>query len=309
MRNKVICLCFISLLFLGNAFCDTLTLKSGKKIEGSIKERTKDAVKVDIEGITITYYLTDIDSINGQKISIEQTVVNVEEAKPENPSAATETYSSDEEVSTLQGSQTPANSSSSESKASVPLKEKGRGSFEMSPTKSSAVPPGIAAGVVGGMILLVLLIGLVSYVYSSICLYFIAKKTNSGPSFLAWIPFAHHLLRFKIAKMNYFWIFVPVGLFLLSFISGFSFGLMGALSGSSKVSVAASPIFMVINIFLSAIYAAFSAFVWYKIALARNKKGWIGALMGITILNNVPFVSFLSIIGCAVIIGYLAFSE
>ena len=245
MRNKVICLCFISFLFLGNIFCDTITLKSGKQIEGNIKEKTSDAVKVDIEGMTITYYLTDIDSINGQKMAADPAVAT-EEATPENTPTPTETYSSgDEKSSGLQGSQMPANSeetipgasqksiSSGDPEPSVPFEEKGTGSFEISPTsKRSAILPGLAAGVVGGMILVGLLIGVVIYVYTSICLQFIAKKTSSEPLFLAWIPFAHHLLRFKIAKMSYFWIFVPVGIFLLSLIGGFSAGFSkGAVTG------------------------------------------------------------------------------
>jgi hypothetical protein len=172
-----------------------------------------------------------------------------------------------------------------------------------------AISPRLTAGILGGMILLTLFIALIIYIYTSICLQFIAKKTASEPVFLAWIPFAHHFLRFKIARMSYLWIFVPVGIILLSFLTGFGFSLMSALSGAGKSAVVANPVFMVINFFLSVIYSGFAAFVWYKIALARNKKGWIGALMGVSVLNGIPFISLLSMIACGVIMGYLAFSE
>jgi hypothetical protein len=42
--------------------------------------------------------------------------------------------------------------------------------------------------------------------------------------------------------------------------------------------------------------AVFNGFVWYKIALARNKPGWVG------VLSVIPIVH----LG---VMGYLAFSE
>ncbi|MFA5008464.1 MAG: hypothetical protein WC546_04520 [Candidatus Omnitrophota bacterium] len=322
MRNKIIYLCFISFLFLGNVFCDTIALKSGKQIEGNIKERTNDAVKVDIEGITITYYITDIDSINGQKITINQQAVVSEGTKPESKPMPTEYPGGTEESSGLQSSPTPAVSNEtipeaaqksipgSGQETSMPLDREESGSFKMSSgSKQSTVSPALAAGVVGGIILLALIFLLITYVYSSICLQFIAKKTGSEPLFLAWIPFAHYFLRFKIAKMSYLWIFVPVGLFVVGFLGGLFSSLGSVMGGASKAAMAAKPIFVIMNFFFTTIYAAFSGFLWYKISLARNKKGWIGALMAISILNGIPFVSFLSVIGCGVIMGYLAFSE
>jgi len=48
-------------------FCETIVLKSGRTVEGKILEKTDKYIKVDIEGIPITYYLDDIESINGAK--------------------------------------------------------------------------------------------------------------------------------------------------------------------------------------------------------------------------------------------------
>ncbi|MFA6282429.1 MAG: hypothetical protein WCY05_08040 [Candidatus Omnitrophota bacterium] len=48
-----------------SVFAETIVLKSGKTIEGKILEKTDKYIKVDTEGIAITYYLDDIASIDG----------------------------------------------------------------------------------------------------------------------------------------------------------------------------------------------------------------------------------------------------
>ncbi|MDD4183552.1 MAG: DUF6263 family protein [Candidatus Omnitrophica bacterium] len=58
------------------SFAETVVLKSGKTIEGKIIEKTDKSIKVDIEGISLTYYLDNIESIDGKKIataSVENT--------------------------------------------------------------------------------------------------------------------------------------------------------------------------------------------------------------------------------------------
>jgi hypothetical protein len=58
------------------SFAETVVLKSGKTIEGKIIEKTNKSIKVDIEGIPLTYYLEDIENIDGKKIapvSVENT--------------------------------------------------------------------------------------------------------------------------------------------------------------------------------------------------------------------------------------------
>ncbi|MBU2103044.1 MAG: hypothetical protein ABH865_01830 [Candidatus Omnitrophota bacterium] len=60
---------FIIFLLLPVAiFAETITLKSGKTVEGMILEKTNDSLKIDIEGIPLTYYFDDIEAINGEKI-------------------------------------------------------------------------------------------------------------------------------------------------------------------------------------------------------------------------------------------------
>ena len=51
-------------------FAETILLKSGKKVEGEIIGQTDKYIKIDFQGLPITYYLDDIESINGEKISV-----------------------------------------------------------------------------------------------------------------------------------------------------------------------------------------------------------------------------------------------
>ena len=51
-----------------NAFADTVILRSGQKISGDIVERNTDAVRVQFEGVTLTYYMDELQSINGEMV-------------------------------------------------------------------------------------------------------------------------------------------------------------------------------------------------------------------------------------------------
>lgn len=125
----------------------------------------------------------------------------------------------------------------------------------------------IAVAVAGGMILFVIILSLIFYVYSAICLYFIAKKTATEPAWLAWIPVANLFLMCKIANVSYLWLLGMLGLFI-PFVN------------------------ILANIYLMGLFV----YVWYKIAIVRNKPGWVGVLTIIPIAN-------------LVVMGYLAFSD
>ena len=65
MKKKILCTLFFVSLFVSNcALADTITLKSGQKIEGKIIERTDKYVKVDFQGVFLTYYQEEISSIS-----------------------------------------------------------------------------------------------------------------------------------------------------------------------------------------------------------------------------------------------------
>lgn len=60
----------VPLILIANpVFAETLLLKSGKTVEGKIIEKNDKCVKVDISGLPVTYYLDQIESINGEKIN------------------------------------------------------------------------------------------------------------------------------------------------------------------------------------------------------------------------------------------------
>ncbi|MFA4889550.1 MAG: hypothetical protein WC628_08285 [Candidatus Omnitrophota bacterium] len=122
----------------------------------------------------------------------------------------------------------------------------------------------IAAGAAFGIIAILCFIGFLFYVYSCICLQAIAKKTAQEPAWLAWIPVANVFLMCKIASVNYLWLLA----LLLAFIP-----FIGPL-----------------------ISLGLTGFIWYKIALARNKPGWLGVLVVIPLANLAAM-------------GYLAFTD
>ncbi|MDP2922203.1 MAG: tetratricopeptide repeat protein [Candidatus Omnitrophota bacterium] len=53
--------------FLSSLFAAIITLKSGKKVEGKIIEKTDKYIKIDFEGVPLTYFLEDIESVDGVK--------------------------------------------------------------------------------------------------------------------------------------------------------------------------------------------------------------------------------------------------
>ena len=57
----------ILLVFVSACFAETIVLKSGEKIEGKIFERTDKYIKLDFEGLLITYFFDEIKSIDGKE--------------------------------------------------------------------------------------------------------------------------------------------------------------------------------------------------------------------------------------------------
>ena len=236
MAKRIVFLFFLFMLVFCISYADTLTLKSGEQIEGKIIERTNKLIKIEIASAGFTYYADEIDNVNGEKFSLPDVVPNESRA---------------------------VSVGSSSIKSGNPY-------LNSNEEKSSRMPkftPGqkkIAAAVTIGVMLTILFFVLVVYIYASICLQLIAKKTGSPDPWLAWIPVANVFLMCKIAGLSYWWLLV----FLLSFIP-----VLGMLCNM-----------------------AISGYIWYKIALARNKPGWIGAI------SIVPLVGLITM-------GYLAFSD
>jgi hypothetical protein len=90
------------------------------------------------------------------------------------------------------------------------------------------------------------LVSIGGYVWIALCLYIIAKKTNTENPWMAWIPIANIILACQIAGKPWWWIF-------LFFIP-------------------------IVNIVLGII-------VMWKICEVRGKPGWLGILMIVPIAN------------------------
>lgn len=63
----VLLILVVALLFPRNLSAETIYLKSGKKVEGKIIERTNSYIKVDFMGAPITYFTNEIDKIEGSQ--------------------------------------------------------------------------------------------------------------------------------------------------------------------------------------------------------------------------------------------------
>ena len=64
-----------------------------------------------------------------------------------------------------------------------------------------------------GMILFIFIFVVIYYLYFAFCLFKIAKKTNTGNAWFAWLPILDFLLMIRIAKKPDWWIvllFLPI---------------------------------------------------------------------------------------------------
>ncbi|HAJ56397.1 MAG TPA: hypothetical protein DCL35_01360 [Candidatus Omnitrophica bacterium] len=59
--KKILVFSFVFLALLGPAFAETIRLKSGEIVEGEVIERTPEYVRVNVEGIELTYWSSDIE--------------------------------------------------------------------------------------------------------------------------------------------------------------------------------------------------------------------------------------------------------
>jgi hypothetical protein len=282
--KKTLVVCCMLLFVSISLFADTIVLKSGKTIEGKILERAYDCIKVDIGGTTLTYYLDDIATINSETVVYDpQANLSQHPSTPpivESQSASTEPARS--RVSGVLGSipQPIGNDTSGASRQSQENRQQRKTYSPPGQTDTQALftqnnplyslfsTLGIAdtamMATLGAVMLIFVIFCVFFYVYGAICLYLISKKTGKGTALLAWVPIANLFLMCKIADLSYVWLFALLLMFI-PFIGGL------------LVSVG-------------------FVFVWYRMAVARGKPGWLG------ILTIVPLANL-------VVMGYLAFSE
>ncbi|MFA5148458.1 MAG: DUF5684 domain-containing protein [Candidatus Omnitrophota bacterium] len=218
--KKIIALCAVLLFLPTNLWADTITFKSGKKVDGNIKSMTNEAVTVEIFGVTeMTYDLADIREVNGQPVELKPAAVEAPAAEETpavdlEPAAPNTGFSQNEKVMLGAG----------------------------------------AAAIFMTFLGVILLAGFAIYVFCSICLQLIAKKTGTEPAWLAWIPVANLFLSCKIGGLSYLW--------LLAFLVPF------------------------VNVLVS-------IYIWYRISEVRGKPGLLALLMLVPVANLV-FMGYLA---------------
>ncbi|MBU2101983.1 MAG: hypothetical protein ABH865_02915 [Candidatus Omnitrophota bacterium] len=315
MRNVLLLLSLVMMCLSCSVYAETILLKNGSTVDALILERTDEKVVVDIEGVPITYYLSDVKSINNASLdSVDvSTALAAEESIAEQFTASgsrdpqdirTETISeATEDIlpettqdmtsnSDVSAQETPAQAlkipvattvasvsetmtqtdqpATRETHTDVLEKTVGRAEhprgMPIKPSLNILDRAGWASSTGAMTTAILIFIGILAslYVFTALCLQMIASKTGTEPGWLAWIPIANMFLMCKIGGLPYWWCFA-----LLASIIPFVGGLI-----------------------LTGVYV----FLWYKIAIARGKPGWLG------ILTIVPLVGLF-------IIGYLAFTD
>lgn len=243
--KKIFIVCAAALLLAVNAWADTVTFKSGKKVEGNVKSITNDSVTVELYGVTeMTYDISDIQDINGQAVEIPapEPVAPVIENIPAAPEATPSVAPQEEMPAPVMGETPKTNLSDKQAKALL--------------------------AALGTFFIILFFVLIILYIYSAICLQAIAKKTGTENGWMAWIPIANLFLMCNIGRVRYIWLLLLLAVFI------------------PVVGRTLSPLCDLVLF----------GYLWYMVAVARGKQGWIGA---ITVL---PVVGLFTM-------GYLAFSK
>ena len=133
------------------------------------------------------------------------------------------------------------------------------------------------------------------YVWFSLCLHIIAKKTDTRHPWLAWIPIANFYLMCKVAGKPGWWTVLLCLPLILAVPVSFASIMLIFWAMAGEIPAWIMPLF-VVEIFLGLFSWALFIIIWMAIAKARYKPSWLGILMIIPIAN-------------LVIPGILAFSD
>ncbi|MCG8431956.1 MAG: hypothetical protein MJA29_12385 [Candidatus Omnitrophica bacterium] len=296
MRIRIYPVVIFMLFFAVTAYADTVVLKSGTEIDGDIVEQTNEFIRIDAYGTEMLFLADEIEEINGNDFS-SPVVQDYEELMQEAGGLSTVAGDAEEIIPAALMEE----AAEAVQEAVDTLKETSSAALEeavssgMVPEEVHEMIPPEAADIlmdeeeaVGspastlaekwgfggdekfmaafmGIMVVLMVLGVILYVYAAICLMTIAQKTGAEPAWLAWIPIGNLFLMCNIAGVNYWW----AGGMLLA-------GLVPWLGGLVCLGI--------------------TVYLWYKIAEARNRPGWMGFLMMIPLAN-------------LVVMGLLAFSE
>ncbi|MDD5195945.1 MAG: hypothetical protein PHQ96_09815 [Candidatus Omnitrophica bacterium] len=316
MRAKILFLCFAVFMISSNIYADTILLKSGRTVEANIIERNADSVKVDIEGIGITYYLSDIESVNGQKVT-EPAQAGTE---PEVSSSAgvtsgentAEKFSSAAQTSPVRET-LPSENAATIANATLSWEENATISEKISTTQQGYQEQGsknedTAVSGQAKMEVPVEKKQNTSWTPSK------ANYTTSKKIFSSRYKTLNPLLTGMSPVFSVLYFLINVAFYVFSSLC---FHIIGKKTGTRyawrawipianvflMLKIAGLSYLWLLSIFIVLIpllgilaLIGFSGYVCYRIALARGKAGWIGILM------LVPIAGY-------AVLGYLAFSE
>ena len=116
--------------------------------------------------------------------------------------------------------------------------------------------------------------GLVLYVYTAICLMFIAQKTGTKYPWLAWIPIANVFLMAMIARKPWWWVLIILLAYAIA-------------AGSMKSGFAWFGYLLIIVVLV------FLILIWISICQARNRPGW-WVILGFIPIVNLVFIGILA---------------
>lgn len=132
------------------------------------------------------------------------------------------------------------------------------------------------------IILLFFLFALVAYIYQSLTLYYIARKTKTENEWLAWIPIGNLVLMAKIAKMHWWPVLLYIPMIFFIFLSS-----IASIFGNKTMNL----IFKLIAYILIIIIAVYIITWLWKIYEKVSRPGyWAVIPIIISIISTTMFI-------------------
>ena len=194
MKSKIVFLCAFFVFMATALYADSITLKTGERIEGIISEMSNDWLKIDVNGTKTQYFYQAIERINDEKLEL-LTLQQKEAVKATPAVSATPIPSATQKVSPTTTAQTALKN----------ITEKL--SFKGLPNRQAELAKLISEKITANLPFFAVIM-LALYAYVAFCVQLIAKKTEVEPAWLAWVPLANFFLLCRIGGISYLWLLV-----------------------------------------------------------------------------------------------------
>jgi len=159
--------------------------------------------------------------------------------------------------------------------------------------------------VMAAMIFVAILVGVALYIYTAMAWMRIAKKTNTEPAWLAWIPIANIVLISRVARMHWW----PI----LLLIPGMIFSIFNTIYPETVV-------FLILYVVSVLLYGVFHAIWMWKTFERVGRPGWWAIITFAFAALSTPFLAMeipgltmllgiiLAVIGTALSLVFLGFA-